>query len=746
MSVLKYSVVAFVLVGMCSSASAEVLYFEDFESFEVGLFLHNEAGWEGWYDNAGSAASVSDKYALSGTKSVEVASSADAVQVLDITEGKWVLTAMQYIPSGTNGVSRFHMQNQYQNGAIGRSVQWSFSLADGVIGDDYDENASARIIYDEWIELKLIIDLDNDLLDQYYNGELLSSRAWVYTGSAQIQSIDLYGNGASSVYYDDIKIEDYLSSLILAHTPDPESEVTDVPRDVVLSWTSGRLAATHDIYFGTNAEDVANAERNNPLDVLVSQDQGEATFDPDGLLEFGQTYFWRVDEVNGAPDYTVLKGKVWSLTTEPFAYPILDISATASSSHSEDMGPEKTIDGSGLNELDQHNSESTDMWLSGAGIVPVWIQYEFDKVYKLHEMWVWNSNQLIESFLGLGAKDVVIETSIDGNDWTALDETQFAQATASEDYQHNTTVSLGSVMAKYVRITVSTGYGMMQQYGLSEVRFFFIPTYAREPEPVVGAITEAVQVVLGWRAGREAVSHEVYLGTDAQALNLLGTTSENNLATGPLDYTQTYYWSVTEVNEAETPSSYAGDVWSFSTPDYAVVDDFDQYDNQCNRIFFVWEDGLGHNGGEEVENCEVPASNGNGGGSIVGHGQTPFAERAIVNVGSQQSMPLSYDNSLGASETTLALAGQDWTTSGTQTLPLFFYGQPGNSGQLYVRINNSKVVNSGDAADLTQEQWQRWNIDLTALGGLQNVTDLGIGVDGASASGMLYIDDIRLYP
>ncbi len=57
-----------------------------------------------------------------------------------------------------------------------------------------------------------------------------------------------------------------------------------------------------------------------------------------------------------------------------------------------------------------------------------------------------------------------------------------------------------------------------------------------------------------------------------------------------------------------------------------------------------------------------------------------------------------------------------------------------------------KVVYDGDVADITQDQWQQWNIDLTPLAGLQNVTTLTIGVDGASAAGVLYIDDIRLYP
>ena len=112
------------------------------------------------------------------------------------------------------------------------------------------------------------------------------------------------------------------------------------------------------------------------------------------------------------PTVTVFKGDVWSFTVEPYAYPITKVTATASSSQAG-MGPEKTVDGSGLNALDQHSTEAKDMWLS-AGAQPNWIQYEFDKAYKLHELWVWNSNQLIEAFVGFGAKNVTIEYSLDG--------------------------------------------------------------------------------------------------------------------------------------------------------------------------------------------------------------------------------------------------------------------------------------------------------------------------------------------
>ena len=63
------------------------------------------------------------------------------------------------------------------------------------------------------------------------------------------------------------------------------------------------------------------------------------------------------------------------------------------------------------------------------GTLPNWIQYQFDAVYKLDKLLVWNSNQIIEAFIGFGAKDVTIEYSVDGATWTTLAGVpQFARA------------------------------------------------------------------------------------------------------------------------------------------------------------------------------------------------------------------------------------------------------------------------------------------------------------------------------
>ena len=125
---------------------------------------------------------------------------------------------------------------------------------------------------------------------------------------------------------------------------------------------------------------------------------------------------------------------------------------------------------------DLHGTDGTTMWLS-AGAQPNWIQYQFDKVYKLNDLKVWNSNQLIEGFLGFGAKKVTIEYSADGTTWTALDNVpEFARATGMAGYAANTTVNLGGVMAKFVKLTINSNWGgVAPQTGLSEVRFSYCP-------------------------------------------------------------------------------------------------------------------------------------------------------------------------------------------------------------------------------------------------------------------------------
>jgi hypothetical protein len=546
-----------------------------------------------------------------------------------------------------------------------------------------------------------------------------------------------------------------------ASAPAPGDKDTDVPIGEALSWTAGENAATHDVYFGTTFADVNDATRTNSLGVLAATGQSASSFDPAGVLAYGQTYYWRVDEIE-ADGTTIHKGATWSFTAEPFAVTVTDITATASSS-SPGLGPENTINGSGM-DGDLHGTTDSTMWLSGATGEPEWIEYAFDRVYKLHEMWVWNYNVIFESLMGVGIKDATVEYSVDGETWMPLGDFEFAQGISAGAYAHNTTVDFAGVPVRYVRITAKSNWaGLVPQFGLSEVRFLYIPAHAREPQPDSGATGIDPSVVLSWRAGRGSVSHDVYVSTDSNAVAdgtaPSVTLSQASYVPPSLNLATTYYWKVVEVNAAEDPAAWDGDVWSFSTAAYLAVDDFESYTNESpKRVFQTWIDGAGFSPDEFF-----PDGNpGNGTSSFMGNDPTQgeIMETTVVH-GGAKSVPFFYDNTTAAatSETTRTFAtARDWTRSAVTTLTLYFYGDVNNVGSapLWVKLTDqsgkSATATFGAAGEdvtaLADQAWTEWNMPLSGFAGidLTKVASMTVGVGPGTASGQLFLDDIRLYP
>lgn len=301
---LELLVMAAALAGMCSLASAQV-FSENFDSYAAGTALHGKGGWKGWGNVDTAGAPTSSKYAYSGKNSVEVIGTADLVHEFNVSGGKYEFSAMQYIPKGTTGESFFILLNQYTDAGAANdwSIQLKFNLGTGIVtAESEGDGATADIVYDRWVELKFRIDLTKDICEWYYAGALVKTHEWDDNDHGTLQAIDLFGNNASSVYYDDIKITQYYDYKATVVAPADGATGVGLP---LMQWNKGDTAAFHNVYFGTTPE-LTEAD-------LVSGMTTEVMYYQFAGVESGATYYWRVDEVE-ADGTTVHPGDVWSFT------------------------------------------------------------------------------------------------------------------------------------------------------------------------------------------------------------------------------------------------------------------------------------------------------------------------------------------------------------------------------------------------------------------------------------------------
>ncbi|MEK7992238.1 MAG: hypothetical protein AAB403_00385, partial [Planctomycetota bacterium] len=275
------------------------------------------------------------------------------------------------------------------------------------------------------------------------------------------------------------------------------------------------------------------------------------------------------------------------------------------------------------------------------------------------------------------------------------------------------------------------------------------------PHPSNGAPSAEMNAILTWAPSDNAASHQVYFGTDKEALRKADTGSPEykgvralgaeSYDPGLLAWDSTYYWRVDEVNNVNASSPWKGPLWSFTTGDFLLLDGFESYndvdppDPKSNRVFDKWIDGFG------------TTTN----GALVGNNLPPYAERTIVHSGTQ-SMPCSYDNNLKFSEATRTLtSGRDWTAQGVTRLSLWLRGQSANAAErMYVALNGTAVVYHADPSAAKTSGWTQWVIPLQAFAdqgvNLANVTSMtiGFGTKGSTATaggtGKMYFDDIRL--
>jgi hypothetical protein len=453
---------------------------------------------------------------------------------------------------------------------------------------------------------------------------------------------------------------------------------------VSISWTPGDYAASHDVYLGENYDDVVAGAGDafRGNQVETSFAIGFPGFPYPEGVVPGTTYYWRIVDVE-SDGVTKHEGQVWSFSIAP----------------QNAFGPEPA---DGSESVDPNTALS---WQPGFGAILHYIYF--------------------------------------GDDYDNVNDAVGGMPWGASTYSPGT-LDLGKVY--YWRVDAFHGVETFK----GDVWSFSTPGAVGSPLPANGAVDVSQVQILKWIASDNAASHQVYFGTDKDAVRSADTGSpeykgsknldDESYDPGKLEWDTNYYWRVDEVEAGGTTTR--GMVWSFKTANFLVVDDMESYndlepaDPASNRIFNAWLDGFG-----DMTN-----------GSLVGYDVPPFAEQTIVH-GGNQSMPFSYDNTAGKSEATLTLTyPRDWTEKGVNKLTIWFQGSPVNDPeQMYVDLNSSAVVNHDNPNAAQMGLWTEWNIDLQAFAdqgvNLTNVNTITLGLRSvAGGSGMIFFDDIRLYP
>jgi hypothetical protein len=612
----------------------------------------------------------------------------------------------------------------------------------------------------------------------------------------------------------------FAAAALTAHRPNPPDGATYVSTNPELSWSTGAKAVLHDVYFGTSQTDVANGTADT-----FKTTQTATTYQPGPLLK-DTTYYWRIDEVE--PPVAKQKGDVWRFKTVP-DIPIGDPNLVGWWKLDEGQGT-VILDWSGH---DNHGTAmGGPRWVAGYDGDALQLDGVDDYVEVPHAetltvdrevtVMAWMNTQRhggpAADYQGIIAKSndprsYSLYTEVSGVlHFSTSSAGAYVGSTSSEqvplnEWVHVAAMVIGGEHRYYINgepagqggggITLPgaadtasvligrTHEGSNELLGMiDDVRVYNKALTQQEirqamrgdtllawdPSPANGYTPDIDGATpLSWKAGDKAAQHDVYFGTDEDAVKNANASDTTGIYRGQqagtsytppaaLQWGQTYYWRIDQRNTDGTVST--GRVWTFTVANYLVPDDFEAYDDYCNRIFYKWTDGWGYSADPT---CTVTAYGGNGTGSTVGNLSAPFAEQTIVHGGSQ-SMPFEYNNTGTGGKARYSEAQrqwaspQDWTRNNGKALTLYFYGDPANAAeQLYVAVEDSggqvRVANHPDRETIQARGWQEWNIPLTDFAGvnLKMVKKMYIGVGNrasptAGGSGKLCIDDIRVYP
>jgi len=553
-----------------------------------------------------------------------------------------------------------------------------------------------------------------------------------------------------------------------AYAPDPADGARFLNTDATVSWSAGMKAKLHHVYFGENSADVDAGTGGTYKGPVIG-----TVYTP-GTLEFGKTYYWRVDEFDGVATH---KGDLWSFSTIPI-FAITDPNLVAWWKLDEGTG-DMVVDWSGYA---HHGKISGDVgWVEGidggamefhGGIVEM-LNYEGVLGTQNRTVTAWIKTTACGDIVSWGV------TTEDGQKWIVLvngnDSNGTFEALRTEcagsrivgstvltdgQWHHVASVleSGGVPTIDNIKLyvdgqreiisdsqsanldTVSDGRKVWLGEGhhvrpfpgqVDDIRIYDKALTAEaikqtmrgdlrlawDPKPTNGS-TPSIKgaVPLSWSSGEKASGHDVYFGTDKTAVANADTSDTSGIYRGR--------------QNAASYSPHEGVEWG-SGPYYWRIDEYNTDATVSTGSlwsftvagYLIVDDFESYNdldpGDPESNRIFTVWADGYGidtNGSIVGYDVPPFTERTIVHSGAQ-AMPLAYDNSGTArySEATLTLSSQrDWTEEGVITLTLWFRGDSANTAApMYVALNGSATVSHDNPDAALTDTWTQWNILLT---------------------------------
>jgi len=473
-----------------------------------------------------------------------------------------------------------------------------------------------------------------------------------------------------------------------AYNPTPADGAFHENTWASLGWSPAESAASHDVYFGENYDNVNEGAGetfvgNQPATFMVIGFPGFPY--PDGLIP-GTTYYWRIDEVEG--DGTIRKGDTWSFMVPPkTAYN--PNPADSAEFVDPDVVLEWTV-GYGAKLHTVYFADNFDDVNNASGGLPQGLTTYTPGPLELGNTYYWRVDEF----------DAI--TTYKGDVWSFT--TQGAVGSPKP--------SNGAVDVK--QITVLS----------------WLPSdHAAEHQVYFGTDKVALR-------NADTGSPE-YKGD-----RTLGSESYDP---GKLEWDTTYYWRIDEVNNANADSPWIGPVWSFKTANFLVIDDFESYNNLnedepgSNRIYLAWADGLGDQTNGSVVGYDNPPFAEQ---TIVhsGNQSMPFEYDNAVGK-SEATLTLTYPRDWtekGVNTLTIWYVGDAGNAAEAMYVVL-------NNSAIATNDNP-------DAAQIdVWTQWDV-DLQLFADQGvnLANVNTITLGFGNrsnpvAGGTGMVFFDDIRLY-